>query len=103
MARALRLLGWEPAQLIVARHPVKRLLGMIVEPSPTVAGIDFERPPLVMAFPHCSAVHTCFMRYPLDIAFITGEGEAISVQYRVEPWRFLSCPGALSVLERFST
>lgn len=102
IVRALQSLGWEPARLIVAKRPDIRLLGMIAM-SRSGFGTGMGEEQIVMAFPHCSAVHTCFMRHPLDIAFTTDAGEVVCVQYGVSPWRFLSCPGASVALERFST
>ena len=72
-ARALNRLGWTPAEFVVA---------------------------LVMAFPRCSSVHTCFMAYPIDIAFIDARGYVLVCYENVRPWRMCSCPGAWAVLER---
>lgn len=96
--RAMRELGCASMRLVVARRPLERLLGLIGT-SPR-NGSEGDR--IVMAFPRCSAVHTCFMRRPLDIAFISEEGEVLSVRCRVKPWRFISCPGAWAALERCS-
>ena len=56
--------------------------------------------PLVMAFPRCSSVHTCFMAYPIDIAFIDARGNILARYENVCPWCMCSCPGAWAVLER---
>ena len=56
--------------------------------------------PLVMAFPRCSSVHTCFMAYPIDIAFIDRDGNILARYENVRPWRMCSCLGAWAVLER---
>lgn len=56
--------------------------------------------PLVMAFPRCSSVHTCFMAYPVDIAFIDRDGNVLARYENVRPWHMCSCPGAWAVLER---
>ena len=64
-ARALNRLGWTPAEFAVAESFAVRLRGMLGRCPVAANGL-----PLVMAFPRCSSVHTCFMAYPIDIAFI---------------------------------
>lgn len=108
--RALRALGWEPARLLVAESFLQRLVGMLaLDPregaKPTGAGPGTgpsARLSVVMAFPRCSSVHTCFMRSPIDVAFIDREGHVLSVCQGVPPWRIRTCRGAASVLERLS-
>ena len=94
-ARALNRLGWTPAEFVVAESFAVRLRGMLGR-SPIAA----NRLPLVMAFPRCSSVHTCFMAYPIDIAFIDRNGSILACYENVRPWRMCSCPGAWAVLER---
>ena len=94
-ARVLEPLGWQPAHLVVAERFCDRLLGMTVRPPVTAGGL-----PLAMAFPRCASVHTCFMRYPLDVAFIDRGGDILRVCESVVPWRLLSCAGAFATLER---
>lgn len=88
--RALRILGWGPAPLVVATGFVQRLLGMMVRREGTV----------VMGFPSCSSVHTCFMARTIDIAFIDSRGRVLELHEDVRPWRLLRCRGASSVIER---
>ncbi len=97
--RALRMLGWEPACLVVAEAPFARLAGMIPR-SYGAAGAPGEE--VVMGFPRCHAVHTCFMHRALDIAFLSKTGEVLAVHRAVDPWHMRSHRGAASVLERFS-
>lgn len=95
LQRALCALGWRPARLHVAERFCDRLLGMTVRRPQTGEG-----EPLVMAFPRCASVHTCFMRYPLDIAFVDREGRVLRLAEGIGPWRSVRCPGAVAVLER---
>lgn len=95
--RVLETLGWRPAHLVVAERFCDRLLGMTVRPPVTAGGL-----PLAMAFPRCASVHTCFMRYPLDVVFIDRGGDILRVCESVVPWRLLSCAGAFAALERAS-
>ena len=94
-ARALNRLGWTPAEFVVAESFGARLRGMLGRVPIAPGGL-----PLVMAFPRCSSVHTCFMAYPIDIAFIDARGSVLALYEGVRPWRMCSCPGAWAVLER---
>lgn len=71
-ARALNRLGWTPAEFVVAESFTVRLRGMLGRRPIAASGL-----PLVMAFPRCSSVHTCFMAYPIDIAFIDRSGNVL--------------------------
>lgn len=94
-ARALNRLGWTPAEFVVAESFAVRLRGMLGRRPIAAGGL-----PLVMAFPRCSSVHTCFMAYPIDIAFIDRSGNILACYENVRPWRMCFCPGAWAVLER---
>lgn len=95
--RALEALGWGPARVVVAQRPLQRLIGMTLPWGPRS-----ERGSMVMVFPRCSSVHTCFMRRSLDIAFVAGDGSVLNVYEGVPPFRLRSCRGSVMVLERFS-
>jgi uncharacterized membrane protein (UPF0127 family) len=45
------------------------------------------------------SIHTFFMRFPIDVVFLSKEGEVLKVAENVRPWRARSCRGAHSVLE----
>lgn len=94
-ARALDRLGWTPAEFVVAESFAVRLRGMLGRSPIAANGL-----PLVMAFPCCSSVHTCFMAYPIDIAFIDRNGNILACYENVRPWRMCAHPGAWAVLER---
>jgi uncharacterized membrane protein (UPF0127 family) len=34
-----------------------------------------------------NAIHTCFMRFPIDVAFLDGEGNVLYLIHRLGPWR----------------
>lgn len=94
-ARALNRLGWTPAEFVVVESFAVRLRGMLGRQPVAVSGL-----PLVMAFPRCSSVHTCFMDYPIDIAFIDRNGSVLACYENVQPWRMCSHPCAWAALER---
>lgn len=40
-----------------------------------------------LLIPHCRSVHTCFMRGPIDLAFLDGQGRVVVLKEAVKPWR----------------
>lgn len=36
----------------------------------------------------CNSIHTCFMRYSLDIIFLNSKNEIVKIIYNLKPWRF---------------
>ena len=47
----------------------------------------------------CNAVHTCFMRYPIDVVFIDRRGCIVKVVASLKPWRAAGAWRAAGVLE----
>lgn len=48
----------------------------------------------------CNAIHTCFMRFAIDILFLDPEGRVIRRYDGVAPWKYVPpVAGAVSVLE----
>ena len=45
------------------------------------------------------AVHTWFMRFPIDVVFLAKDGTVLTVREHVQPWRTAAAQGARSVLE----
>jgi uncharacterized membrane protein (UPF0127 family) len=35
----------------------------------------------------CTSVHTCFMRFEIDVAFVDRKGKVIALYSRLPPWR----------------
>jgi uncharacterized membrane protein (UPF0127 family) len=52
-----------------------------------------------LLIPRCSSVHTFGMRFPLDLYFLGRDGEVIAEHRAVPPRRFVTCRGAVAVLE----
>jgi uncharacterized protein len=52
-----------------------------------------------LLIPRCRAVHTAWMRFPLDLHFLDARGLPVVVRRAVGPWRFAFEPRARSVLE----
>lgn len=75
-----------------ARGPAGRALGLMFRRDlPAGEGL-WLRP--------CDSVHTCFMRFPIDLVFLDGDGTVVRVCRGVRPWRLaFGGRGARSVVE----
>jgi hypothetical protein len=62
-------------------------------------GRDALDPRSAMIIAPCSAVHTCFMRFPIDVAFVARDGRLIKMRTAVAPWRITGAFGAFAVIE----
>ena len=48
----------------------------------------------------CSSVHTCFLRFSIDVVFLDGDGKVLATKRAVRPWRLAFGPrGSKIVLE----
>jgi uncharacterized protein len=45
-----------------------------------------------LLFKHCSSLHTLFMRFAIDIAFISKEGKVLKLAHAVPPFRICVAP-----------
>lgn len=53
-----------------------------------------------MLFERCSAIHTLFMRTPIDVLFIDESSRIVRAIPNLQPWRpFVGCAGASHVVE----
>ena len=50
---------------------------MFVRDMPDDEGLLIER---------CSAIHTCFMRFPIDATFLDSDGNVVKVVRNIKPW-----------------
>lgn len=48
-------------------------------------------PDMGMFFPDCRAIHTFFMRMPIDVMFLDAEWRVTGLSKDVKPWRMLFC------------
>ena len=87
--------GWRAgvARLRVAEGFASRLRGLMWKR-------DLPRGEALL-IPRCAAVHTCFMRFPLDLVFLDAEDRPVRTVRGVRPWRLCvrGGPGARSVVE----
>jgi hypothetical protein len=75
----------------VATSIRSRLLGLAL--------LDGDRAGDGLLIPRCRAVHTCGMRFALDLRFLDGAGATISVRRAVPPHSLAFERRARSVLE----
>jgi uncharacterized membrane protein (UPF0127 family) len=47
----------------------------------------------------CAAIHTAFMRFPIDLVFLDRDGCAVRTASRVQPWRIRMALRARAVIE----
>ena len=75
----------------VARTPLRRMKGLLGQ-----RGLGEDEGLLLRP---ASAIHTWFMRFPIDVVFLDRELRVLRVAEGVRPWRFASARGARAVLE----
>ena len=80
----------------VADTFAKRTRGLIGRPPPG--------PGEGMLIPGCNAIHTFFMKYPIDATFLDRENRVVKVVRGIRPWRPFVWGGwrAVKVLETAS-
>ncbi|MCR4397473.1 MAG: DUF192 domain-containing protein [Firmicutes bacterium] len=71
---------------------IRRLRGLMFEKEmPPGHGLVLEP---------CRAIHTCFMRFPIDAVFISRDWRVVRVERSLAPWRFVpGVRGSFRVLE----
>ena len=80
----------------VAETFAERARGLIGRPAPA--------PGRGLLIPRCNAIHTLFMRYPIDATFLDREGRVVKSVRNLRPWRLFVWGGwrAAQVLETAS-
>jgi uncharacterized protein len=78
-------------QCTVADKPLRRMRGLL--------GRDGLESGEGLLLRPASAVHTYFMRFPIDIVFLDQRLVVVGISDSVEPWKARSRKGAKAVLE----
>jgi uncharacterized membrane protein (UPF0127 family) len=60
------------------------------------AGLE---PGTALVIAPCNAIHTWFMRFAIDVAFIAHDGRIVKARTSLRPWRIAAAWGASSVIE----
>ena len=75
----------------VADRMLSRMKGLLGRKDlPTGEGILIRPAP---------SIHTFFMRFPIDVVFLSRQGEVLKIAEHVAPWRARSCRHSYAVLE----
>jgi uncharacterized membrane protein (UPF0127 family) len=69
----------------------RRLIGLSLRGRPP--------PGRALMLPRCRCVHTCGMRFALDLVWLDAEGRVLGIDEGVRPWRMRSRRDAAAVLE----
>jgi len=64
---------------LLGRKSLSQGEGMLIRPAPSI--------------------HTFFMRFPIDVVFLSRHGEVLKIAEHVAPWRTRSCRHSYAVLE----
>lgn len=70
----------------------KRLVGMLLGRG--------ANPGECLVLSCCNDVHTCGMKWPLDLAFVDKEGRVLMIRRNLRPWRRVLCKNAYAAIER---
>jgi uncharacterized membrane protein (UPF0127 family) len=62
-------------------------------------GRDSLDPCAALFLKPCLAIHTAFMRFPLDVVFVDGDIRVVRVVRQLQPWRITASPRARAVIE----
>ena len=62
-------------------------------------GRDRLDPTAALVLTPCVAVHTAFMRFPIDVVFLDRDGCAVKLVSDLVPWRIAAATRAHSVVE----
>ena len=62
-------------------------------------GRDSLDPSAALIIAPCSAVHTFFMRFVIDVVFVDRNGSVLKGVADLKPWRIAARPGAFAVVE----
>lgn len=67
------------SNILVADDLSSRLIGLMFRKAPVNSDGLLIDP--------CNSIHTCFMRYPLDIVFISKNNTVVKIIRDLKPWR----------------
>ena len=72
-------------------RPLARLLGL--------TGLRDLPPHAGLLLPRTRSIHTCAMRFALDLVWLDRDGRVVRVDRAVPPWRVRGCRAARAVVE----
>lgn len=57
-------------------------------------GLQFRRPlpeDCGLLIAPCSSIHTCFMRFAIDVTMLDADGTVVGYRKNIKPWRIALC------------
>ena len=79
------------SDLEIADTPWRRMRGLL--------GRDGLEPGAALLIDPCRSIHTCFMRFPIDVIYLDWDWRVAKTVERLGPWRLSSCLGARRTVE----
>lgn len=67
------------SNILMADTPISRVIGLMFRKRP----VDSDG----LLLDPCNSIHTCFMRYPLDVVFMSKSNQVIKIIRNLKPWR----------------
>ena len=99
-------IGWDPASRALRNMSNARVVAATVELALTGAarrrgllGRAGLEPGYAMLIAPCSSIHTWFMRFSIDVIFVTRDGRVVKTRAAIPPWRLAMALGAYAVVE----
>jgi uncharacterized membrane protein (UPF0127 family) len=89
MTKTWRLVSKATGKIVVGQLKIADGFGS------RLAGLQFRRPlpaDAGLLLVPCNSVHTCFVRFPVDVAFLDNSGCVLAVRRHLRPWRFAFGP-----------
>lgn len=81
----------QPFTIVQAKGFWRRFMGLMgLEKMPNFDGL---------LFPKTNSVHTCFMRFAIDVVYLSKELEIVKIHRNLKPFRFSVCRSARYTLE----
>src|SRR5215470_17198740 len=62
-------------------------------------GIDGFQQGSALIIAPTNAIHTWFMRFPIDVAFVARDGRVVKVRHQMRPWRMSGAIRGYAVIE----
>src|SRR6266571_6176340 len=62
-------------------------------------GIDSLKPGRALIIAPTNAIHTWFMRFDIDVAFVSKDGRVVKVRHRLRPWRVAGAIRGFAAIE----
>jgi uncharacterized protein len=62
-------------------------------------GIDGFHQGSALIIAPTNAIHTWFMRFPIDVAFVARDGRVVKVRHQMRPWRMSGAIRGYAVIE----